>query len=200
MTMEELSGLLHTFSDATIYLIMAVIGTVFFLARLGMVAIFGIDGDTGDGMDADMDAGEAHADSSAVFSLFSLLSILAFFMGAGWMGLAARLEMGLGTVVSALVAGGFGFFMMVLAAGLMFGMRKLNREVTWDARSSIGSGARVYLTIPEKGKGRGQVEVSVSGRRKVLPAISTKEKIESFMAVTVVDVEDDGSLVVEPRG
>jgi len=165
-----------------------------------MVAIFGLDTGHGDGgLDVDVDHGDAHADSSAVFSLFSLLSILAFFMGAGWMGLACRLEMGLGTVLSALVAGGFGSLLMVMAAGLMWGMRKLSREITWDAKSCIGSGARVYLTIPEKGRGRGQVEVSVSGRRKVLPAISTDRKIDSFMAVTVVDVEDDGSLVVEPR-
>jgi len=53
------------------------------------------------------------------------------------------------------------------------------------------------MTIPKQGAGRGQVEVDVSGRRKTLEAISTGEKLDQFSSVTVVEVRDDQTLVVE---
>ena len=77
-------------------------------------------------------------------------------------------------------------------------MRRLNREVGYDPSTAVGRTARVYLTIPEKGKGTGQVEVSVSGRKKVLKAISSGPKINAFSDVKVIEVRDDETLVVEP--
>jgi hypothetical protein len=53
------------------------------------------------------------------------------------------------------------------------------------------------VNVPAKGKGQGQVEVVVSGRKKVLPAVSTGGKIASFVAVRVLEVRDDKTLVVE---
>ena len=86
----------------------------------------------------------------------------------------------------------------MLASGLMYMTRKLNRDVQYDVRTAIGKTARVYLTLPPQGEGEGQVEVSVSGRKKVLRAVSKDAQIEAFTAVTVVDVSDDDTLVVEP--
>ena len=56
----------------------------------------------------------------------------------------------------------------------------------------------VYLTIPQRGKGHGQVEVSVSGRKKILRALSVKDEIAAFADVKVLEVRDDQTLVVEP--
>jgi hypothetical protein len=197
--MFEWSDLFNTFSDATVYFVMACIATLLFLARLGMAVFFGLDDGGGD-MDMELgDGGVESGESTAAFSLFSLLSILAFFMGAGWMGLAARLEWGLGAFISALLAAGFGILMGLVAAGLAYWIRTFESTPTWNPKSAVGSTARVYLTIPDRGKGRGQVEVTVDGRRKVLDAVSTDKKIDSFKAVTVMDVRDDGTLVVEFR-
>jgi hypothetical protein len=178
-------------ADAVSYAVMALVGTLLFVIRLAM-ALFG--GDAGDGADADIDVG----DSDAAFSLFSVLSILAFFMGAGWMGLACRLDWDLGRLVSAIVSAGFGFVMMLAAAGLSWGARRLNREVAYDVATAVGHTGRVYLTVPAKGVGTGQVEISVSGRKKVLRAESTGGKIAAFQDVVVVEVRDDGTLIVEP--
>lgn len=57
----------------------------------------------------------------------------------------------------------------------------------------------MYLTIPAKGQGQGQVEVTVSGRRKIIRAISSGAEIPAFADVTVVAAQDDESLVVEPK-
>jgi hypothetical protein len=176
--------------DALFYLVLAGVGTLLFLIRLGVTMVGG-----GDGGDFDADTG---FDSDASFTVFSVLSILAFFMGAGWMGLACRLDWGLGRLASSFIAAGFGFTMMLAAAGLSWATRRLNRTIEYDVRSAIGRTGRVYLTVPEKGQGLGQVEISVSGRRKVLPATSAAGRLDAFSDVRVVAVRDDETLVVEP--
>ena len=87
---------------------------------------------------------------------------------------------------------------MMLASGLMLLARRLNQTIEYDLATAVGKTARVYLTIPEKGSGRGQVEVDVSGRRKVLDAVSASDTLAQFTSVKVLSVRDDGILVVEP--
>ena len=53
-------------------------------------------------------------------------------------------------------------------------------------------------TLPAKGKGLGQVQVSVSGRLKVITAASNGKEIAAFADVKVVEARDDGTLIVEP--
>jgi len=178
-------------ADVVTYTILAGVGTLLFLIRLVLALFFGDGGDGGD-FDADVDAG-----SDAAFTLFSLLSVMAFIMGAGWMGLAARVDWDLRRAPSALLSVGFGILMMLFASGLMYLARKLNREVQYDVRTAIGKTGRVYLTLPARGKGEGQVEISVSGRKKVLRAISSDKEIKAFADVRVVEVRDDETLVVE---
>jgi hypothetical protein len=172
--------------DAAVYLVMALVGTLLFLIRLA----FTYFGDGGSDFDLDADF-----DSDASFSFLSVLSILAFFMGAGWMGLACRLDWDLGRLASSLIAAGFGFTMMLAASGLSHLAKRLNLTIEYDLRTAVGRTARVYLTIPEKGQGHGQVEVSVSGRKKIVPAISDGPRFEAFSDVRIIDVRDDETLV-----
>ncbi len=176
-------------TDVLVYLIMALIGTVFFLLRLLIALFFGGDGD----IDGDL----ADAGGDGAFSLFSLLSILAFFMGAGWMGLTARVDWELGGMASAAAATGFGFALMLMASGMMAFARKLSKSVEYDLGSAVGRTAKVYMTIPEKGAGQGKIQVSVSGRLKVLDAISNGPRLVEFSSARVVAVRDDGTFVVE---
>ncbi len=175
--------------DSVAYLVMAAVGTLLFLMRLGF-AMF-----AGDGGDFDT---EVDFDTDTSFTTFSLLSILAFFMGAGWMGLACRLDWELGRLTSALVSAGFGFALLMAASLMTAGMRRLDRHIEYDVRTAIGKTGRAYLTIPERGQGHGQVEITVSGRKKILRAMSSKGKIEAFADVKVLEVRDDETLVVEP--
>ena len=177
-------------TDVLVYLMMALVGTTFFMLRLLIALFFGGDGD----IDGDL----ADAGGDGAFSLFSLLSILAFFMGAGWMGLTCRVDWQLGSMVSALAATGFGFALMVMASGMMAFARKLSRSVEYDLSTAVGRIANVYMTIPEKGEGKGQIQVSVSGRLKTLDAVSSGPKISQFNSAKVIEVRDDGTFVVEP--
>jgi hypothetical protein len=176
--------------DAVVYVVMAFAGTLLFLIRLGF-AYFG-----GDGGDLDVDV-DADVDSDS-FSFLSVLSILGFFMGAGWMGLACRLDWGLGRLTSSLIAAGFGFAMMMAASAMSYYARRLDQTIEYDVRTAVGRTARVYLTIPEKGQGQGQVEVTVSGRRKIISAVSTGPRFEAFADVTIVAARDDETLVAGP--
>jgi len=179
-------------TDVLAYSIMALAGTLLFLLRLALALFGGGDSD----FDTDMDAG---VDSDVSFTFFSLLSILAFFMGAGWTGLACRIDWSLGGLASAAISAGVGFGMMSLASGLMYATRKLNKQIDYDVSTAVGRTGRVYLTIPERGQGHGQVEVTVSGRRKIMTAISTGQGIDAFADVTIVEVQDDETMVVEPK-
>ena len=171
---------------------MALVGTVFFLLRLLMALFFGGDGD----MDGDLaDIG----DGDGAFSMFSLLSILAFFMGAGWMGLTCRIDWGLSSIVSAMVASGFGIVLMLMASGLMAFARSLNQTVDYDLQTAVGHTASVYMSIPARGEGRGQIKVTVSGRLKMMDAISNGPPIGEFKSVKVLSVRDDGTFIVEPE-
>ena len=172
--------------DAVVYLVMAVAGTLLFLIRLGLTYFGGGDGDFA--VDADFD-------SDASFSFLSVLSILAFFMGAGWMGLACRLDWNLGRLPSSLIAAGFGFTMMLGASALSYWARRLDQSIEYDLHTAVGRIGRVYLTIPEKGQGHGQVEVSVSGRKKVVRAVSDGPRFEAFTDVKIVDARDGETLV-----
>lgn len=176
--------------DAVTYFIMAAVGTSLFVLRL-VFALFG----GGDDLDGDVTGG-----SDASFTLFSLLSVMAFIMGTGWMGLACRIDWGLSRPVSAIASVGFGLVMMSLASGLMHTARKLNRTVTYDLKSAVGRTARVYMAIPLKDTGQGQVQVSVSGRLMTVNAVSTGPALAAFASVKVVGVRDDDTLVVEAVG
>ena len=178
--------------DVIAYLIMALVGTIFFVLRLLIALFFG-----GDGGDLDGDLGDV-GDADSAFSMFSLLSILAFFMGAGWMGLTCRVDWGLSSIVSAMSAMGFGLVLMLMASGLMALARSLNQTVEYDLNTAVGHTASVYMSIPERGEGRGKIKVTVSGRLKMMDAISSGPSISEFKSVKVLSVRDDGTFVVEP--
>lgn len=125
---------------------------------------------------------------------------MAFIMGTGWMGLACRFDWGLSRPVSVVIAVGFGVLMMLLAAGLMYVTRSLNRTVTYDLETAVGKTAQVYMAIPARDRGHGQVQVTVSGRLMTLDAVSDGEALGAFTDAMVVGVRDDQTLIVTPHG
>jgi hypothetical protein len=173
--------------DATVYFVLAMLATALFLIKLGLQFFLG-----------DLDADAGHVDSTDSFTFFSILSLLAFFMGVGWMGLAARVSWGWEAALSAAAATFFGRALMMLSSGLMYAVRQMSQAARYETSPAIGTIGKVYLSIPAKGEGQGQVELTVSGRRKVMHAISTEGLIEVFSAVKIVEVRDDEVFVVEP--
>ena len=175
--------------DAVVYAILALAGTALFALRLAMMFL-GFDSDASD---LDTDGLEGGG-----FPIFSLLSITAFMMGAGFAGLAAQVEWGLGSGASAAVAGGFGVFVMLLAATLMFFARGLDSSPSVDPKVAVGKTGSAYTTIPARGAGAGQIRINVGGRSDIAEAISAGPEIAAFADVRVTDCRDDGVYTVEP--
>jgi hypothetical protein len=188
-----IEDLFSTFSDSTLYFAMAVVGTALFSLRIVLMLFGGIDTDGGD-FDMHADGIELHGGD---FSLFSLFSILSFTMGMGWMGLTARLTWHFSTLPAALIAAGFGFALMLLSSFGLWQMRKMSQPTVWNPGGAVGMTGTVYMRIPAPHEGRGQVTVTFGGSRRTVAAVSTGDAIESFAAVRVVDVRDDGTLIVE---
>jgi hypothetical protein len=193
-------------TDQLVYFVLGAAATTLFLIRIGlmMAGIGDADhgGDFGTDIPGDSDFGHGHADhttSSHTFQVFSLLSILAFFMGAGWAGLAARLSWDWSPGASAGAAVVFGVTCMFLAAWLIRSMRRLEAAPVMDLRACIGSVAQVYLNIPARGQGQGQVRVNVQGRSRIVAASSAAGALAAFTSVKVLSVQPDNSLVVEAQ-
>lgn len=201
------------FSDDSFYWWMAIVGTALFVGKLLLSLIAGSIGgdaefDLGDAADA-ADAGDAldgmdgaeidiEHDSGAAFTVFSIQSILAFFMAMGWMGLACLNEWDLSPMLSLVIATSFGLLIMMLNAWLMFQVRKLNKVGGYDLNTAVGRLGQVYLQIPEKGKGSGKVRVSVSGQQMIVRATSEGPAIPSFAEVRIVRLKDNQEFVVAP--
>jgi hypothetical protein len=193
------SNIVDTGVDAIVYFTIGAISTCLLMLRLALM-LFGIDGDDADIVSGEMfDAADTdHMGSGAAFNLFSLLSIMAFFMGLGWMGLTCRVTWELGSTMSVAISVGSGVGMMLLASCLLWYVKKLEHVVEYDAKTCIGKTGRAYLTIPGDGKAGGQVEVNISGRRKIMNAKTRGGEIPAFTSIKVVEVGDDETLVVEP--
>lgn len=166
---------------------MAAFGTAFFVLRLGISLFFGSAGD-----DADSD------DDGGTFSLFSMLGILAFFMGAGWMGLTARIDWQLEPRIAAAAAAGGGLVLALVAAMLSRIARQIQSTQGYDYSTAIGKTARVVVAIPLRGRGKGRIEVGIAGRLRIVDAVSIDPPIAERATVTVVSIADDGTFIVEP--
>lgn len=190
-----MSVIIERLFDSSVYLGIGLVGTFLYVVRL-VLSFIGVH----HGGDADMHVHDGSVgDHGAGMQIFSVHSVLAFAMGFGWMGLLARAGWGWGNFPTLLAATVFGSALMLLSASVMFHMLKLQASPSIDIKTTVGTTGKVYLTIPAKGQGDGQVEINVSGRKKILPAVSTGAEIASFTIVTVTAVDDAKRLVVEAR-
>jgi len=180
----------------TVFFLCAAVGGVLFLLRVVLVFIgFDHDADADAGFDADgVELG--HGDHDMGAGMLSFTGLTAFFMLFGITGLVMRLEQGLGAMVSSGIAFMVGLFTMWLVAQVLRAVYRLRSSGNVDANNAVGEEGRVYLTIP--GGGRGQVEVTVQGRLKVLDAVAEQPgELKTGAHVRVVRVIEGNVLVVE---
>ena len=191
-------------TDQFVYFVLGVTATALFLVRIVLLMVgvdhaHGGDFDTAVHGDSNFPSHGHHegSASSQTFQMFTLLTVLAFFMGAGWAGLAARLTWQWSGPASAGASIGFGVACMVLAAWLMRGMKRLESVPRLDLNTCVGTTAQVYLPIPARGAGMGQVRVNVQGASRIVSASSNGGELPAFSSVKVVSVQSDNSLVVQ---
>jgi hypothetical protein len=167
----------------TVLFTIACISTLLFLIKLGMFMFAGMDSE----IDADFSSME---DSDASFNFLSVQSLLAFFMGFGWSGVAAMRQFGLSIGVSFGVAVGTGLFFMFVSALLFRLTKKLNKTVKINLKELEGKPAKTYTAFAPKGKG--QIEVTLNKKLTIFDATNNTDcQIASFTTVKVQKVQDD---------
>ncbi|WP_462250919.1 hypothetical protein [Ekhidna sp.] len=151
---------------------------------LGLIILFNIIGFDIDEIDVGLD-------------FFSFNSLVGFFCVGGWTGYLANdfTVFDQWIVLALAVLAG-----LVTYVGSIYILKRLkNWESSGNIQLSnaIGKVGKVYLGIPPKGEGEGQVEVMIQERLKIVRAISHADKIDTGSKVIVFDLVDN-KLVVEP--
>jgi hypothetical protein len=179
----------------TVLYFLAGISTAFFVLRLILMFV-GIDG----GDHADAGGIGDHIDDAAAaadFKIFTLLTGIVTLMIGSWtallflsMDMNEWLSLGLGYVIGFVASLGVGY--------AVFSLHKLEHDGAIRNFKAEGLKGTVYVRIPEAGKGKGQVQVTVSGRLKTFDAISDGPEIPSFKPIVVMSRVDESTLRVCP--
>jgi len=176
----------------------ALIGTGIFAIRMLLTLFGGHFGDLDSGGDAGHSGHADHSDPSSVFKFLTFQSIVAFAMGFGWAGLGALKGVGWGLVPSILAGVGGGMLMVWLIAILLKGVISLDASGNIAIDRAVGQEAEVYVEVPGRGSGRGQVRVVVNDRQRMFGAVSEAGVIPSRTRVRVLRANEDNTLTVEP--
>jgi hypothetical protein len=164
----------------------ALLGTGFLLIQLLM-------GEIGGDLDADLD------DPGSEAKWLSLQTVSAFFVGFGWLGLAAlRLfDLGFGSAaVVGLVAGVAVSWLIVRLTDALMGLQS---DANLSLAEAVGLEGAVTVIVPPAGGGSGRVTVVVNESQHELPALQDgAEPIRTHARVRVVRADDaSGSVTVE---
>jgi hypothetical protein len=135
-------------------------------------------------------------DFLAGFRLFTLRNFIIFFTGFGWAGVFA-VHAGFKQIYVVLFAFIIGLILMFTVAGMFFLMTKLTQSGNIKLTNAMNASGRVYLPIPGKKSGLGQVQLSVQGSIREVQAMTDEETLPTGTLVTVTEVINDEILVVK---
>ena len=108
------------------------------------------------------------------------------------------LERGHNLGVATIGATVMGSIILASFIAMMRWMQNLKSDGTINYQNAIGNIGTVYVRIPPKRKGIGQIEVQLQGRLAVVGAVTDdEERIENRTAVRVKDLVDSRTLIVE---
>ena len=172
-----------------IYYYIALFSTILFVLKLVLFATVG--GDTEVAADFN-----SEVDMDCSFNFISIQSVIAFFMGFGWMGYSALKQFELSQLISFGAAFGVGIVFMFLTAYLMFLVKKLEKKVKKDKSTAIDQVGKAYTSFSPRSMG--QIEIEINGQLSVVNAMNdTDEQINSFDVIKVTKVVDDMLYIVK---
>ncbi len=185
------------------FLICAIAGGFFVLLKF-IMQFMGMDHDVSHDFDIgghDLDVGghnidAQHADSDIGFHVLSLHGISSFLMMFGLVGLAMYRQSSFGilmSIIGAVVAGCISVW-VIGKLFLMFSKMKSSGTISID--STVGTQGKVYMKIPENGRGRVLVNVKNS-LREYDASSNNGSAIETGAAIRVIWV--DGNILVVER-
>lgn len=174
---------IHSDTIVAAYYYLAIFSTLVFAIKLILFTILG--GDTE--VIADFNT---EIDTDCSFNFISIQSVLAFLMAFGWMGYAGLTQFEFAQLLNFGVAFGVGLIFMLVTALLMFGIKKLEKNVKKDYTKALNKTGKAYTNFAPNGIG--QIEIEFNEQLSVIEAINnTTEEIKSFEQIKVVKVEDD---------
>lgn len=142
--------------------------------------------------------GAADAIDTGGEGVFSLKTIVGFFLGFGWAG-GLAIDAGL-TLLAALAVAVFAGGIFVAGIVVMIRMiRSMRSDGTMQIGRAVGAVGTVYVTVPAQRASGGQVTVNFSGRQETFHALSAGSgPIPSGEKVKVTAVVDGRTVLVEP--
>jgi len=188
----------HLTAIERFFYIMAVPST-FILIIQPILTLLGFDhGDMADGADIDA-GGDADDVPDDGFQLISIRTVVAFFSLFGWTGVVLA-KTGLHIAAVIIFSGLAGLCGMLVVAGILYAVSRLQEEGNLDINNAVGKSATVYLTIPEKRGGTGKVHVVVQERlTELLDVTDDDESIPSGAGVLITDTVDGSTVVVTKK-
>jgi hypothetical protein len=169
--------------------------TLLFIFRL-VAALTGLGGtdDDGDGADsADFSEDESFLEG---FRLFTLQNFIIFFTGFGWAGIYA-VNAGFSHALTVLFAFIVGLFLMVAVAGIFYMITRLAESGNIDISRAVNATGRVYIPIPPKRTGVGQIQIALQGSLREIAAVTEGKLLPTGTSVRVVAIVDHDTLLVE---
>lgn len=169
--------------------IMIIGGFLIFFIEV-IISAFGgtFDGNSVDGFVDDLGS------SDYAFKFFSLFSLSVFLFVGGCFGLWSYTFVN-NDVIAILVA----IISGIIAFTIIHKLRKIILKLQSDGNIhmdlGVGKTAIVYLSIPVDGKG--QIEIDLQGRKKIMPAISVDNNLISTGTRVVVKDISNSTFVVE---
>ena len=166
-----------------IYYYVALFSTILFALKLIIFNFVGGDSEVFSDFNTEFDTDPS-------FNFLSTQSVIAFFMGFGWMGYAGLHQFKFEQLNNLLYAVIVGLVFMFVTAFLMFSIKKLEKKVKKDKKTAIQQVGRAYTGFTPQGMG--QIEIEINGQLSVVNASnSTDDTINAFDLVKVVKVCDE---------
>lgn len=174
----------------------ALLGTGFLLIQL---LLGELGGDGAFDVDVEMDLEADHPGHE--FGILSLQSLSAFFLGYGWIGLAAYRSLDMGFTGAAIVGVGAGVGVAWLMVWLLRTMMRLQNNANVSITQAVGLVGEVYVSVPPQGQGRGEVVLIINDSRHSYFATQEGggEAIATHTRVRVTRADtSSNTIVVEP--
>lgn len=186
-----------------VFLCMAIPASLILLIQI-VLSLIGIGQDGDFDIEAPDDAFDfdgsdiSDAGDVADLQLFSLRSIVSFFVTFGWMGVTLVNDMK--DVWVLLISFGAGLVVMFTVAYLMRALYRLESDGTSDIRKAVGMVGTVYMTIPANRAAKGKINVLIGDRLEEREAVTDDETPLTFNTeVIVLSVTGGNTLVVTKK-
>jgi membrane protein implicated in regulation of membrane protease activity len=161
-----------------------------------LMQTFGSAGSSGSDIETDGDIDSPGESGTGLADYLSVRNFVAFFIGYGWVTLAALVS-GASNPVASLAGVAAGISFVAVSFFLLRAFTRFQEDGTLKLETLIGRPASVYITIPPSGGSAGKVLVDTKTGRVELPArTKNHEELRPGRGVRISGV-DGGVLWVE---